>query len=239
MTREPLSRERICEAAVAVADAGGLSALSMRSVGRELGVEAMSLYHHVGGKEELLDDLVDWTFAQIELPRPTDGWRQGMARRAESARRILTAHPWSLTLIDSRSNPGPALLRHHDAVIGCLRRGGFTVALAARAFSVIDAYVYGFALTERNLPFEADTGAGEYAERVMEALGGYPHLLELVRHLTGGGDYSFAAEFDLGLELILDGLERRLERRLEPSAEQSLEQSCEPSAEAGRDGSRR
>ena len=208
--RQRLSEARIIEAAVEVADRGGLAAVSMRSVGQQLGVEAMSLYHHVANKDALLDGLTDWIFARIELPDSSASWREGMRRRADSAREVLTGHPWALALIDSRSTPGPALLRHHDAVIGCLRRGGFSIGLAAQAFSVIDAYVYGFALTERNLPFDPASGAGDFAREVMPALAAYPHLIELVGALTAERDYSFSDQFGDGLELILDGLEARL-----------------------------
>ncbi|MCA0251443.1 MAG: TetR/AcrR family transcriptional regulator [Actinobacteria bacterium] len=209
----PLSGPRIIEAAVEVADHGGFAAISMRNVGRQLGVEAMSLYHHIANKDALLDALVDWVFAQIELPATTDSWQDGMRRRAGSARRVLVDHPWALTLIDSRSAPGPALLRHHDAVIGCLRDGGFSIDLAARAFSVIDAYVYGFALTERNLPFDPSTttDAVDFAAEVAPLLSEYPHLAELVQHLTASGEYSFSRQFEDGLEIILGELGHRLE----------------------------
>ncbi|MGK0715120.1 TetR/AcrR family transcriptional regulator [Leucobacter sp. W1153] len=210
--RTPLSRANIVQAAAQAADNGGLAGVSMRRVGRELGVEAMSLYHHVANKDELLDALVDWVFAQIELPTPNDDWRAGMVRRAASARAVLTAHPWALGLIESRANPGPSLLTHHDAVIGCLRRGGFPVMLASHAFSVIDAYVYGFALTEQNLPFDpsASEAAGDFASEFMPLIKQYPHLAELVTALTSGRDYVFTDEFSYGLEVILDELERRL-----------------------------
>jgi AcrR family transcriptional regulator len=210
-TRQPLSEARIVEAAARVADAGGYTAISMRNVGRELGVEAMSLYHHVAGKDALLDALTDWVFARIELPGDDAPWREGMRLRAASARDVLVTHPWALTLIDSRTHPGPALLRHHEAVIGCLRRGGFSIELAAQAFSVIDAYVYGFALTERNLPFDPTTGdqAVDFANEAMPMLAGYPHLIELVRHLTGSGEYTFSDQFAEGLDIILDELGRR------------------------------
>lgn len=210
--REPLSSDRVIAAAASVADRGGLSAVSMRNVGRELGVEAMSLYHHVANKAALLDGLADWVFERFELPPAGLGWRAAMTVRAASVREVLTAHPWALGLVDSRANPGPALMRHHDAVIGCLRAGGFSVAMAARAFSVIDAYVYGFALTERNLPFDPAGGeqTRDFVAQVMPALAPYPHLAELVRHQTSGGDYSFSTQFDLGLDIILDELERRL-----------------------------
>src|SRR5690606_22730266 len=185
--------------------ASGYAAISMRNVGKELGVEAMSLYHHVANKDALLDALADWVFARIELPEPDMGWHEGPRVRAASAREVLVRHPWALTLIDSRTNPGPALLRHHDAVIGCMRRGGFSIDLAAQAFSVIDAYVYGFALTERHLPFDPANGdaAVDLAADMMPALTEYPHLAEFVQHLTGAGTYSFSAQFDEGLDIIL------------------------------------
>lgn len=210
--RQPLTVDSIIQAAAKVADDDGFGAISMRNVGRALGVEAMSLYHHVANKDALLDALADWIFAQITLPTPEMEWREGMTVRAASARDVLVRHPWALTLIDSRSNPGPALLAHHDAVIGCLRRGGFSIGLAAQAFSVIDAYVYGFALTERNLPFDATTSdqAVDFAREVMPALSGYPHLAELVQGMTAGGSYSFSDQFTEGLEIILDQLGERL-----------------------------
>lgn len=211
-TREPLSEPRIVAAAVAVADRGGISAVSMRNVGKELGVEAMSLYHHVPSKDALLDALVDWIFARIVLPLERDSWREGMIRRAVSAREVLSTHPWGLGLIESRATPGPALLGHHNAVIGCLRRGGFSIGLASHAFSAIDAYVYGFALTEQTLPFDpsAATSAGDFAAEFTDLLEGYPYLAELVGALTDGRDYVFGDEFDDGLGMILDQLELRL-----------------------------
>ena len=136
----------------------------MRSVGRELDVEAMSLYHHVASKDALLDGLADWVFERIDTPSASGPWRSEMERRAHSARTVLAAHPWGLGLIESRRSPGPATLRHHDAVLGCLRASGFTVALAAHAFSVLDAYVYGFVLTEVNLPFQPGESAEDFVE---------------------------------------------------------------------------
>ena len=162
MTDRPaLSRDRIVDAAATVADSRGLTGVSMRNVGKELGVEAMSLYHHISGKDDLLDGLADWVFTGIELPALDQPWRPAMSERAASSRGRLSAHPWALGLIESRRNPGPALLRHHDTVLGCLRRNGFSVELAAHAFSAIDAYVYGFVLTELNLPMESGEGADE------------------------------------------------------------------------------
>ena len=143
----------------------GSVGVSMRSVGRELEVEAMSLYHHVASKDALLDGLADWVFERIDTPSASGAWRTEMERRAHSARTVLAAHPWGLGLIESRRSPGPATLHHHDAVIGCLRAAGFTVALAAHAFSVLDAYVYGFVLTEVNLPFQPGESAEDFVAR--------------------------------------------------------------------------
>ncbi|AIY15646.2 TetR family transcriptional regulator [Pimelobacter simplex] len=212
-SRTPLSPQRIVVAAVEVADRDGLGAVSMRNVGKALGVEAMSLYHHVAGKEALLDALVEWVFAGIDLPEPGEPWRPAMRRRAASARDRLAAHPWAVGLIESRSAPGPTLLRHHDAVLGSLRAGGFPVADAAHAFSVIDAYVYGFVVTEVNLPFDSQAEVADIAAAMMETMpeGDYPHLTELiVSHALQPG-YDHTSEFGFGLDLILDGLARLVE----------------------------
>ncbi|RHW27537.1 TetR/AcrR family transcriptional regulator [Nocardioides immobilis] len=209
--RQPLNPARIITAAAAVADRSGLAAVSMRSVGKELGVEAMSLYHHIPGKEALLDGLADWVFAQVELPGPDDPWREAMASRAGSARAVLARHSWALGMIESRSAAGPQLLRHHDTVLGTLLAAGFPMALAVHAFSVIDAYVYGFVLTEVNLPFEPTDGAAEaFAAEMAPPPDEYPHLSRMLTELVLGREYVFADEFGYGLELILDGLERRL-----------------------------
>lgn len=211
--RTPLTRDRVVEAAVAVADRGGpggLGAVSMRNVGKELGVEAMSLYHHVANKDALLDALADWVFAGIDLPGPGEPWRPALRRRSVSARARLAAHPWGIGLIESRRTPGAALLRHHDAVLGTLRRGGFSLADAAHAFSVVDAYVYGFVITEANLPFQAPDEVEDVAAAIVDALpaGEYPHLAELITDHALQPGYDYRAEFDFGLDLVLDGLAR-------------------------------
>lgn len=208
--RLPLSRARIVDAAAEVADSAGLGGVSMRTVGKQLGVEAMSLYHHISGKEQLLDELVDWLFRRIELPPIGTGWREGMRERAGSARAVFTAHPWGLTLAESRRAAGPALLAHHDAVLGCLRRDGFSVALAAHAFAVIDSYVYGFVLTEQRLPFEPDERVEDFAAELALPAETYPYMVEMVGELVMGKEYAFGDEFEYGLELILDGLAVRL-----------------------------
>ena len=206
--RLPLTPERIVAAAFAVADDAGLDAVSMRSVARRLGVEAMSLYHHVPGKEALLDAVAEEFTTAIGDPAPGGSWREALRANAEATLRELRAHPWALAIVDSRATPGPRLLAHHDAVLGALRAGGLPVELAAHAYAVVDAFVFGTALTERNLPFDAADGAAEFAAG-FELPATLPHLAEVVASLLAGDRYEFADAFEFGLELILDGLERR------------------------------
>jgi AcrR family transcriptional regulator len=208
--RAPLTRERVLDAAMAVADARGIGGLTMRSLAQALGVKPMSLYHHVAGKEEILDGLVDAVFARIRLPSPDADWKAAMRGRAASAREVLGRHPWAITLMDSRTRPGPATLRHHDAVIGALRRGGFSVAMAGHAVALLDSYIYGFALQEAALPFDAPEDVPELAESLLQHLPAdeYPHLAEFtIAHVLAPG-YDFGDEFAFGLDLILDALER-------------------------------
>jgi AcrR family transcriptional regulator len=208
--RIPLNRERVLHAAVALADESGSESLSMRKLGEAVGVEAMSLYHHVANKDDLLDGMVDVVFSEIELPSDGTDWRTGMRERAISVRAALTRHPWATPLMQSRSTPGPATLRHHDTVIGTLRSAGFPIALVAHAFSALDSYIYGFALQQRSLPFETEEETAELATAIMARFPAdqYPHLVELtVEHVLQPG-YDYGEEFALGLDLILDGLER-------------------------------
>ena len=208
--RIPLTRERVLHAAVALADASGSETLSMRKLGEALGVEAMSLYNHVANKEDLLDGMIDVVFAEIDLPTGWADWRAAMRQRAISARRVLSRHGWAIGLMESRSSPGRATLRHHDAVIGCLRDAGFSIELAAHAFSVLDSYIYGFALPERSLPFPTPEQTAGLAQDILASFPAdrYPHLAELTaRHVLQPG-YDYGDEFEFGLDLILDGLER-------------------------------
>jgi AcrR family transcriptional regulator len=212
MSREPLSRDRVLRAAMAVADEGGLPGLTIRSLAERLGAKPMSLYHHVANKDEILDGLVDLVFAEIELPEPTADWRAQMTRRARSAVEVLRRHPWSIGLLESRTSPGPATLRHHDATIAALRAGGFSIVQTAHAYAVLDAYTYGFAVQLSSLPFEGPDGAAGVAEPFMAAMAGeYPHLAEFAEQHALRPGYDFADEFDFGLALVLDGLERMVE----------------------------
>jgi AcrR family transcriptional regulator len=209
-TRPALTRERVLRAAMALADRDGVRSLSMRKLAQELGVEAMSLYHHVANKDDILDGLIDLVFAEIDLPSGGDGWRAAMRQRAISAREVLRRHPWATGLMESRSTPGPANLRHHDAVLGILRTAGFSVELAAHAYSLLDSYIYGFALQEAGLPFSTPEETAEVAQSIMAQFPAdqLPHLTEIaVEHVLQPG-YDYGNEFLFGLDLILDGLER-------------------------------
>jgi len=208
-SRKPLSRARVLQAAVALADEAGLEAFSMRGLAQELGVVPMALYKHVANKEELLDGMVDIVFSEIELPSGELEWRSAMQRRAISTREALQRHIWAIGMMESR-HPGAANLRNHNAVMGCLRKAGFSFEMAVHAYSVQDAYIYGFALQEQDLGFETPDSAGEAAQRRAETIGAlesYPYLVEIATKLPESG-YDSAVEFAWGLDLILDGLDR-------------------------------
>jgi AcrR family transcriptional regulator len=209
--RAPLSRERVLRGAVAVADEAGIGSLTMRSLAQELGVKPMSLYHHVTNKGEILDGIVDLVFSEIELPSADGDWRSEIHRRAISARRVLRCHPWAIGLMESRTTPGPATLRHHDAIIGTLRGAGFSVEMTAHAYALIDSYVYGFALQEAALPFGPETVA-EVTEPMMQQFSAdeYPHLVEMATELILQPGYDFGNEFEFGLSVILDALTRSI-----------------------------
>jgi len=218
VARAGLNRDRVLRAAIARADREGIAGLSMRKLGEELGVEAMSLYNHVRNKDDLLDGMTDAVFDEIELPTGDGDWTTALRRRAISVRAALTRHPWATSLMQSRTHPGPATLRHHDAVIGALRRAGFSIPLTAHAFSVMDGYIYGFALQEASLPFESPEQAAEVGQMMAAQLtaADHPHLAEFtVEHVLQPG-YDYGEEFEYGLDLILDGLERahRAERQV-------------------------
>ena len=210
--RPTLSRERVLAGAVAVADEGGVAALTIRSLAAHLGVKPMSLYYYVANKSEILDAIVDGVFSEIDLPTVDGDWRTEIHLRATSARQVLRRHSWAIGLLESRTSPGPATLRHHDAMLGTLRGAGFSIAMTAHAYALIDSYVYGFALQEAALPFDGPDTVTEVAAPMMEqfAEGQYPHLVELAaEHILQPG-FDFADEFDFGLDLILDGLSATL-----------------------------
>ena len=212
-SRPRLSRESVLRGAVAVADAGGIGSLTMRSLADALEVKPMSIYHHVANKDDVLDGIVDIVFSEIDLPAIGGDWHAEMRRRASSAREAMRRHPWAIGLVETRTSPGPATLKHHNAVIGTLRQAGFSVEMTAHAFALIDAYVYGFALSEATLPVNGPETVTEVAGRMMDQYSpeDYPHLVEFtVEHVMKPG-YDYGAEFEFGLDLVLDGLARSLQ----------------------------
>jgi AcrR family transcriptional regulator len=211
-SRAPLSRERVLRAAIELADRDGIESLTMRRLGQELQVEAMSLYNHVANKDDMLDGMVDLVFSEIALPADQGDWVGAMRERAISAREALLRHPWATSLMQSRTRPGPFTLIHHNWVIGGLRQAGFTIVLAAHAFSVMDGYIYGFALQQANLPIQSTEQVAEVAENILRQLrvNQLPYLAEMIEHATKPG-YDYSDEFLFGLDLILDGLEGLLD----------------------------
>jgi len=213
-SREPLGRERVLETAVALADRHGLDWLSMRKLAEELGVAAMTLYYYVPNKDELIDGMIDIVFGEIEPPSPELDWKEAMRRRALSTRAALNRHRWAVGNMEGRTDHGLANLRLHDAVLGCLRAAGFSIEMTVHAYSVQDAYIYGFALQETDMSSQtADDFAAE-AQRQMtayaEVLADFPHLVEVVGGHVAQAGYDYETEFLFGLDLILEGLERRL-----------------------------
>jgi AcrR family transcriptional regulator len=205
----------VLTAALQVADLGGIDALTMRRLGQELGVEAMALYHHFANKEDVLDGIIDLVFAELPLP-PTHGtaWQEAMRSRGLALKATLARHPWAIGRMESRTTPGPANLRHHDAVLGCLRAGGFSVAMAAHAYSVIDSYVYGFALTKMNLATAVTDDLATVATTMLQPFdpGTYPHLVEFIAEHALQPGYNHDGEFEYGLDLVLEGLQQRAQR---------------------------
>jgi AcrR family transcriptional regulator len=208
--RERLSRERVLETAMKRADAGGLEALTMRTLADELEVAPMALYRHVANKDDLIDAMVDVVFAEIGVPPGGGDWKSAMRQRAMAVRDALLRHRWAIGLMESRRNPGRANLRHHDAVIGRLRAAGFSVAMVAHVYSLLDSYIYGFALTKMNLPFESTEDVGVVAQTMLEPfpVNEYPNMVEILTEHVMKPGYDYGDEFEYGLDVILDGLEQ-------------------------------
>lgn len=206
-----LNRRRVVVEAIRMADAEGVHGLSMRRLATALGAGAMSLYHYVANKEQLLDAMVDVVFEEIDLPREDAPWRAAIRERALSARRVLARHRWAIGLLDTRTAPGPANLRHHEAVTACLRTAGFSVSMATHANWVLDSYLYGYALQEAGLAMNSpDDFAAAIDDVYLPQLPAdrFPYLSESAAELAASG-YDPSEEFLFGLDLILDGLEAR------------------------------
>ncbi len=204
-----LSKARVVAEAVRLADREGVHGLSMRRLANELGAGAMSLYHYIASRDELLDAMVDVVFDEIELPSTAADWSSAMRRQAMSARQVLARHPWAISLMESRTTPGPANLRHREAFTACLRAAGFSVVAATHANWLLNSYVYGYALQEASLPF---TTADELAEMTDSVYlpqlpaDEFPSLHESAVALAQAG-YDPGEEFAFGLDLLLAALE--------------------------------
>jgi AcrR family transcriptional regulator len=222
--RGRLSKERVFRAAVDLADREGLESCAMRRLADELDVGVMSLYYYVSSKDELIRAMIDIVFAEIELPPDDVDWKTAMRRRALSTRETLNRHRWAVGLMESQEMPGPASIRLHDAVLGCLREAGFSIEMTIQAYSVIDAYIYGFALQEKTVPFDSAEDAAAVAQEQVRQLEAqeqeqelaaladeYPYIAEVVAGHVAKVGYDFGYAFEYVLDLILDALDARRE----------------------------
>ena len=213
-TRQRLTADRVLDGAMALADRIGAHALTIRKLAEALDTKPMTIYHHLPNKEAILDGMVDRVFAEIDRPPADLGWKPAIRHRCLSAREVLSRHPWAVPLMESRTHPGPQTLGHHDAVLGCLRRGGLSLEMTAHAYAALDSYTYGFALQEAGLPATGGPEIADLAGAVIEPLpdGVFPHLTEFTTQYVLQPGYDFRAEFEFGLDLILDGLEASVRR---------------------------
>ena len=215
--RAPLSRDRVLRTAVALADERGVAELTMRKLAKELGIEAMSLYHHVANKDDLLDGMIDIVFSEIDPPAADGDWKAELRKRALSTRAALLRHRWAVGEMEGRTNHGASSIRIHDAVLGCLLAAGFSEEMTVHAYSVQDAYIYGFALQQTDMSSQTPEDFAAEARRQMvdyeAVLADYPNLVRVVGGHVAKVGYDYDAEFLFGLDVILDGLERLREPR--------------------------
>ncbi|MFJ6416545.1 TetR/AcrR family transcriptional regulator C-terminal domain-containing protein [Paeniglutamicibacter sp. NPDC091659] len=214
-SKPQLSRELVLDRAMELADDVGLESLTMRSLAVALGVKPMSVYYYVAKKSEILDGLVDRVFAEADSARfrQDDPWQRAMRERALTLRSVLDRHRWALGLIESRTSPGSATLRHHNETLGILRRAGFSVEMAARAYALLDSYIYGFVLQESTIPVGDATTVSDVAASMVEQFesGQYPYLLEVATEVVMKPGYDFGSQFEVGLDLVILGLESWLD----------------------------
>ena len=207
--RIPLSRDRVLEAAIALADEAGIESLTMRKLAQDLGVEAMSLYYHVANKEDLLDGMVDLVVGEIELPADTSDWKASIRQTAISAHEVFLRHRWACSLMLSSIRVDAQRLRYMESLLSTLREGGFSPELAHHAYHAIDSHIAGFVLWQTSFPIP--TGKLEdIATGFLQELpaGEYPYVVEHVHQHLVERDPDEESFFEFGLNLILDGLER-------------------------------
>jgi AcrR family transcriptional regulator len=220
--RVPLSRERVLQAAVALADEHGVEAISMRRIAGELGVVPMALYKHVSSKDELLDGMIDVVVGEIGPPAGGPDGKAAIRRRVLSARGALLRHRWASRVIESRTDPTPVVIGYMDSMIGMFRAWGFSIDLTHHAMHAMGSRLLGF--SQELFDDTAEVGPEMPAEALREMAGRYPNITELVAAITHdqasvvgqGCDDQF--EFEFALDLMLDGLER-LRDQAEATAE--------------------
>ena len=209
--RLPLSRDRVLDAAIRLADDGGIEAISMRKLGQALGVEAMSLYNHVANKDDILSGIVEIVESGIELPSPGTAWKQALRRTALSAHDVLEQHPWAAGLTLSASGSRPVRWRYMNAILGCLREAGFSAETTDLAYHALESHIAGFTLWAAQLEVD-DAELPDLAARFLEQFSGdeFPYVVEHVEQHLAERSPDNPGAFAFGLDLILDGLERIL-----------------------------
>ena len=213
-SRLPLTRERVLLAALGLADAHGIEALTMRRLAQELGVEAMSLYHHVRNKQDLLGGICDLVVREFVLPAPGDPWKAAVRRTAISAYEALIRHPWAASLLLSGSTESQARIRYMDAVLGAFRMGGFSAGMTDHAYHALDSHIMGFTLWVVGMNLGTHEELAAMAADFLRDLprDEFPHLVEHIDQHLKPRDPDEEGEFAFGLDLILDGLERLRDR---------------------------
>ncbi|HBR88545.1 MAG TPA: TetR family transcriptional regulator [Microbacterium sp.] len=211
-SRASLDRDRIIDGAVELADEIGLDPLTIRRLAEHLGARPMSLYHYVSNKDDIVDGMVGRVFDEVERPDPEAPWKEAVASRARSLRAALRRHPWAIPIMESRRTPGLDILEHHEAMLATWLRTGFPLQIVAHGLAVVDAFVYGFALQEAALPLgDAGGDLTEAGDQIIAPLSpeAYPSLVRFTSDHVMQPGYDFRDSFEAGLEIVLDGIERR------------------------------
>lgn len=206
-----IKKEKVISVALQIANKDGISSLSMRKIAGKLKIEAMSLYHHFKNKDEILNALVDHVFSLISWTPDKSDWKKSVRERCVSFRKVLNKNPWAVGLMESRRNPGLETLKHHDQMLGLFRQSGFSRELTAHAYVLLDSYLYGFAVQEHSLPVSDSTDVAEVADSIFSQISPemFPHFVEMTMNYYMKPGYSFAVEFDYGLDLILNGIDKK------------------------------